>query len=125
MIYNNVKSGVAEQRLIAMALREPALLDLAADLQAEAFSVPLFARVYTQLKQRHQLHQDISLAVLTEVDGEEMSHLAGILYEQNMVNEDAFRDCICTIKDEYRSSKVETDDDLLAIQKRMRERKGT
>ena len=125
VIYNNVKSGVAEQRLIAMALREPALLDLAADLQAEAFSVPLFARVYTQLKQRHQLHQDISLAVLTEVDGEEMSHLAGILYEQNMVNEDAFRDCICTIKDEYRSSKVETDDDLLAIQKRMRERKGT
>ena len=125
VIYNNVKSGVAEQRLIAMALREPALLDLAADLQAEAFSVPLFARVYTQLKQRHQLHQDISLAVLTEVDGKEMSHLAGILYEQNMVNEDAFRDCICTIKDEYRSSKVETDDDLLAIQKRMRERKGT
>ena len=125
VIYNNVKSGVAEQRLIAMALREPALLDLAADLQAEAFSVPLFARVYTQLKQRHQLNQDISLAVLAEVDGEEMSHLAGILYEQNMVNEDAFRDCICTIKDEYRSSKVETDDDLLAIQKRMRERKGT
>ena len=125
VIYHNVKSGVAEQRLIAMVLREPALLDMAAGLKAEEFSVPLFSKVYAQLQQRHQMHQEISLAVLTEVDADEMSHLAGMLYQQNMVNEDAFRDCIRTIKDEYRSAKVETDDDLLAFQKRMQQRKGT
>ena len=125
VIYHNVKSGVAEQRLIAMVLREPALLDMAAELKAEEFSVPLFSKVYAQLQQRHQMHQEISLAVLTEVDADEMSHLAGMLYQQNMVNEDAFRDCIRTIKDEYRSAKVETDDDLLAFQKRMQQRKGT
>ena len=125
VIYHNVKSGVAEQRLIAMVLRESALLDMAAELKAEEFSVPLFSKVYAQLQQRHQMHQEISLAVLTEVDADEMSHLAGLLYQQNMVNEDAFRDCIRTIKDEYRSAKVETDDDLLAFQKRMQQRKGT
>ena len=125
VIYHNVKSGVAEQRLIAMVLREPALLDMAAELKAEEFSVPLFSKVYAQLQQRHQMHQEISLAVLTEVDADEMSHLAGMLYQQNMVNEDAFRDCIRTIKDEYRSAKVETDDDLLAFQKRMQQRKVT
>lgn len=125
VIYHNVKSGVAEQRLITMVLREPALLDMAAELKAEEFSVPLFSKVYAQLQQRHQMHQEISLAVLTEVDADEMSHLAGMLYQQNMVNEDAFRDCIRTIKDEYRSAKVETDDDLLAFQKRMQQRKGT
>ena len=108
-----------------MVLREPALLDMAAELKAEEFSVPLFSKVYAQLQQRHQMHQEISLAVLTEVDADEMSHLAGMLYQQNMVNEDAFRDCIRTIKDEYRSAKVETDDDLLAFQKRMQQRKGT
>ena len=125
VIYHNVKSGVAEQRLIAMALREPALLDQTAELKASEFSVPLFARVYTQLLQRHRDHQGVSLAVLGDISEDEMSHLAAILYEQDLVNEEAFRDCIRTIHDEYHSGNISTDDDLLRFQKRMRERKGT
>ena len=122
--YDNVKSGVAEQRLIAMALREPALLDLAADLKAGEFSVPLFGRVYAQLEERHQSHQNVSLAVLTDISADEMSHLAGILYEQNTVDEAAFRDCIRTIQDEHQSANVTSDSDLRAWHSKLKEKKG-
>ena len=123
--YDNVKSGVAEQRLIAMALREPALLDQVTGLKAEEFSVPLFSQVYAQLLERFHSHQDISLAVLSDLSADEMSHLAGILYEQNLVNEETFQDCIRIVQDEYKSANVKTDRDLLEIQKRMQQRKGT
>ena len=125
VIYHNVKSGVAEQRLIAMVLREPALLDQTGELRAEEFSVELFGKVFAQLTQRHRAHQDVSLSVLTDLSSDEASHLAGVLYEQDIVNEDAFRDCIRTVKEAYRSGNITTDDDLLAFQKRMQQRKGT
>jgi DNA primase len=125
VVYHNVKSGVAEQRLIAMALREPALLDQTMELKAEEFSVPLFGKVFTQLMERHRMHQDISLAVLVDISADEASHLAGILYEQDVVNEDAFRDCIRIVKEAYRSGNIATDDDLRAYQKQMQQRKGT
>ena len=124
VLYHNVKSGVAEQRLIAMLLREPALMEYTGELKTEEFSVPLFSRVYTQLKRRYQAHQDVSLAVLADVSEDEMSHLAGILYEQDLVSEDAFRDCIQTIHHEYQSGLVATEDDLLAFRNKLRERKG-
>ena len=124
VLYHNVKSGVAEQRLIAMLLREPALMEHTGELKTEEFSVPLFSRVYTQLKRRYQAHQDVSLAVLADVSEDEMSHLAGILYEQDLVSEDAFRDCIQTIHHEYQSGLVATEDDLLAFRNKLRERKG-
>ena len=122
--YDNVKSGVAEQRLIAMALREPALLDQTKDLKPEEFSVPLFARVFDQLLKRYRDHQGISLAVLSDISGEEMSHLAGMLYEQDVVNEEAFRDCIQTIHNEHQSAQVRTEAELLAYRNKLRERKG-
>ena len=87
--------------------------------------MPLFSRVYTQLLERFHSHQDISLAVLSDLSADEMSHLAGILYEQNVVNEETFQDCIRIVQDEYKSANVKTDRDLLEIQKRMQQRKGT
>lgn len=122
--YENVKSGVAEQRLISMALREPALLDLAAGLRAEEFSVPLFARVYTQLLTRHAAHQNIALGLLVDISEDEMSHLAANLYELDVVDETAFQDCISTIKDEHQSANVSSDDDLRARWDKLKEKKG-
>ena len=56
---------------------------------------------------------------------EEMSHIAGILHrQQGPVNEQALTDCIRTIQNEYQASKVTTEDDLLAVRERMKERKG-
>ena len=122
--YNNVKSGVAEQGLIAMLMRESALLGQAGDLRAEEFSVPLFAKVYTQIKERAAMGLEVSLATLTDLTDDEMSHMAGIVYEQDAINEKAFADCVRTVRSEHQSKQVASEDDLMAIRQRMKERKG-
>ena len=122
--YNNVKSGVAEQGLIAMLMRESALLGQAGDLKAEEFSVPLFAKVYTQIKERAAMGLEVSLATLTDLTDDEMSHMAGIVYEQDAINEKAFADCVRTVRSEHQSKQVASEDDLMAIRQRMKERKG-
>ena len=54
-----------------------------------------------------------------------MSHIAGILHRrQGPVNEQALADCIRIIQSEYQASQVTTEDDLLAVRERMKERKG-
>ena len=40
------------------------------------------------------------------------------------MNEQALTDCIRTIQNVYQASKVTTEDDLLAVRERMKERKG-
>ncbi len=122
--YENVKSGVAEQRLIAMVMREPALMDKTGQLTAQDFSVPLFGRVFSQLRERGQQGLEISLASLTDLTEDEMSHMAGILYQQDMISEEAFSDCITIIRTEHQSRQIATGDDLLAFRDKLKERKG-
>ena len=122
--YDNVKSAVAEENILAMALREPALLDRAKDLTAAEFSVELLGRVYSQLQQRHREGLEVSVAVL-ELSGEEMSHITGISQrQQGPVSEQAFDDCVRAVRDAHRAANVSTEDDLLAIQNKLREKKG-
>ncbi len=124
--YDNVKSAVAEEGVIALALREPALLDQTGGLQQEDFSVPLLGRVYDQLLRRHNEGMEVSLGVLAELTPEEMSHVTGISQrQQGPVNEQAFRDCVRTIRAQRQSTKVATDDDLLALRNKLKESKGT
>ena len=64
-------------------------------------------------------------AYVDDLTAEEMSHVAGILHRQSgPVNEQALLDCIRTIQDENQSARTVTDDDLLARQERMKQRKG-
>ena len=59
------------------------------------------------------------------MEPEEMSHIAMRLSRQDgTINQLAFFDCVHTIKREYAVSKVETEDDLMALRNRMKERKG-
>ena len=123
--YDNMKSAMAEETVIAMALREPALLDQARDLQAEEFSSGLLGSVYVQLRRRHDQGLDVSLAVLEELTGEEMSHISGVCTRQEgPVNEKAFADCVRTIHREHQASKVTTEDDLMALRNKFKESKG-
>ena len=123
--YTNMKSAMAEEMLLSLVLRESALLDSTGGLEAEMFSSELLGRVYAQLKQRHEQGLEVSLGGLTDLTPEEMSHIAGILHrQQGPVNEQALTDCIRTIQNEYQASKVTTEDDLLAVRERMKERKG-
>lgn len=122
--YDNVKSGVAEQKVIAMILQEPALMDRAMDLRVEEFSVPLFGRVYEQLLTRHANGLGVSLSALVDLSEDEMSHMAAILFDQSLVNETAFRDCINTLHAEHEVKKIDTMDDLMAYRNKLKDRKG-
>ena len=123
--YDNMKSAMAEEGVIALALRDPALLKLS-QLKSEDFSVPLLGRVYEQLQSRFGQGQEVSLSVLTDLTPEEMSHIAGIAQrQQGPVSERAFRDCAATIRDVVAAKNVTSDDELLAFKKKLMESKGT
>ena len=123
--YNNVKSAMAEEMVLALCLRQSALLDHTSGLKQEMFSSELLGKVFSQLIARHKEGLEVSLSGLTDFTAEEMSHIAGILQRQSgPVNEQALQDCIRTIQNEYQSTKVATDDDLLAHRERMKQRKG-
>ena len=123
--YDDVKSARAEEGLIAMALREPALLDLAGELKPEEFSVPLFANVYTQLQSRHKSGLGVSVASLEDLDTDQASHIAMIAQGQSgPINEQAFRDYVDIIHARSRKRSVSTDEDLLALRNRKKESGG-
>ena len=123
--YDNMKSAMAEERVLALVLREPAMLDSCTDLKAEMFSVPLLAKTYAQLFERHKEGLEVSVAVLEDMDGEEMSHITGILQRQDgPVSQQALLDCARIIRAEHQASSVSSEDDLLAYQSKLKERKG-
>ncbi len=123
--YDNMKSAMAEEALIAQSLQEPALLDLSGELKPEMFSSAFLGRVYAQLRTRHCQGLEVSLSVLADLSIEEMSHVAGILQRQTgTVNEQAYKDCIRTIRAEHQAANVSSEDDLRAYQNKLKERKG-
>ena len=123
--YTNLKSARAEEVILRQSIYQPALLDLAKDLKPEMFSSDLLGRAFGQLMQRHREGLEVSVSGITEFTQEEMSHLASVIQSQNgPVNEQAFRDCIRTIQREYRSRKVESDEDIRAYMEHMKKSKG-
>ena len=123
--YDNMKSAMAEETVIAMVLRAPALLDEVTDLRAEEFSSKLLGDVYGQLRNRHNQGLDVSLAVLADLSAEEMSHITAVFHrQQGPVSEQALKDCVRTIKAEYKASNVTSEDDLMAFRNKLRESKG-
>ncbi len=123
--YDNVKSARAEETVLALILREPALLAQTDALTAETFSVPMLGRAFDQLRQRFREGLEVNLGVLSDFSGEEMSHLAGIAQRQEgPVNETALADCIRTIRGEHQAKQVASDDDLLAFRDKLKDRKG-
>ena len=123
--YDNVKSAMAEETVISMALKEPALLDQTGILSKGHFSSEVLGRAFSQLVQRHVEGHDISIGILTDFTSEEMAHIAGITQrQQGPVNEQAFHDCIRTILNEYGKKSVATDADMMALREKMKERKG-
>ena len=75
---------------------------------------------------------DIFMKVVDLLDGvtvdfsqEEMSHLVGIAQQQQgPVNEQAFADCVAIIRSQHQASSVNSEEDLLALRSRLKERKG-
>ena len=122
--YDNVRSAMAEETVLSMVLKSAALLDQTAQLKPEYFSSELLGRVYGQFAERHRQGLEVNLSGL-ELSGDEMSHIAGIAQRQTgPVNERALEDCVRTILAEHRKRHVSSEDDLLALREKMKERKG-
>ena len=124
--YDNMKSAMAEEEVLAMLLKEPALFAKVGQLDAALFSVPMLGKAFAQLRACYQEGREGSCNTLTDMTSEEMSHLVQIIHRhERPVNETALADCIAIILAEHQAQNVSSDDDLLALQRKMRERKGT
>ena len=124
--YDNIRSAMAEEGVLAQVLRDPTLMDQAKDFSGANFSVPLLGKVYDQLLARYRQGQEVSLAVLEDYTAEEMSHLTMICHKQEgPVSEVAFRDCVNAIRGAQQAANISSDDDLLAFRNKIRESKGT
>ena len=123
--YDNMKSAMAEETVIAMVLKEPAMLNGIGTLKAEQFSSNLLGKVFDQLCARYRQGLEVSISVLADLDGEEMSHIVSVVQRhQGPVNEDALTDCVRIIQKEYQSGQVDTVDELMAYRNRLKESKG-
>ena len=124
--YDNMRSAMAEESLIRMLLREPALFDRTKELSMECFSVPMFGRVFDALQKRWEQELSVTLSVLEELlTPAEMSHLTAVLQQQDSpLSDDAFTDCLRIIREEHQKSNFSGVDDLRAMQERLRKQKG-
>ena len=123
--YDNMRSAMAEEAVLAQILREPALLAGLSHLRPEEFSSQLLGKVYSQLSQRYSQGLEVSVGVLSELEPEEMSHITGMLQRHTgPVNEQALMDCVRTIQTEHQSGSASTLEDIMALREKMKQRKG-
>ena len=123
--YDNMKSAMAEETVLALVMKVPALLDQTDGLTGSEFSSPVLGSAFDQLRKRHAEGFEVSLSGLSDLTGDEMSHIAGIVQrQQGPVNEQALQDCVRTIRAEHRKGSVSSSEDLLAYQNKLKERKG-
>ena len=122
--YDNMRSAMAEELLLKMLLRENALFDKTTELKPQDFTVPMFAKAYETLKESWSMDHNCSIHTLTHVlTSEEMSHMTAVLQKpDHPISEKAFADCLCTIISEARKGSREND--LKALQERLRKEKG-
>lgn len=116
--YDNVKSALAEERIVAMLLREPALIRECGGLSEAFFSSALLGRAFAQISRNAVEGMDTSFAALSDFTSEEMSHLASVVNNQeNVVDETAFTDCVRRVQSEFQLRTAKSSDstqDLLA-----------
>ena len=122
--YDNLKSAMAEEGILAQAFLDPTLMG-ETDLTGSAFSVPLLGKVYDQMLAMYKAGYEVSIASLADISQEEMSHITGITQRlQGPVNREAFRDCVQTVRNVSQASRVTSNEDLLSFRNKLKERKG-
>ena len=123
--YDNIKSAIAEENILAMVLRDPSLMNETRQLSSVCFSVPLLGKVYEQLRLRYAQGLELSVASLEDLEPEEMSHITGIAQRQTgPASPEALADCVRTVQTEHQRAGVSTDDDLLKFRNQLKENKG-
>ncbi len=99
--YDNMRSALAEEAILALIFREPHLLDQIS-LGPEQFSCDLLGRCFRCLRSRYKEGLQVSLACLEDFNQEEISLLSGLLQKDDgTVNEAALKDYVNTIRREH------------------------
>lgn len=124
--YENLRSAMAEEGLLRLILKEPQLLAACDALTPEEFSSPLLGKAYSQL---HSLYEQGLTVGLPALEGlltqEEMTHLSAVAQKQDdLVNEEALKDYLSVIRQEYSRKSASTQQDLLAMRNQLKEKKG-
>ena len=123
--YDNVRSAMAEEVVLAQCLSDAAMITETEGLKPEEFSSPLLGRVFEQLRQQSRQGMIPSVAGLTDFTGEEMAHIAGILQRNpGPVSEQAMHDSIQVIRQMHEFKTADTKDTLMELQRKLQESKG-
>ena len=123
--YDNVRSAMAEEVVLAQCLSDAAMIAETDGLKPEEFSSPLLGRVFAQLQQQSRQGMVPSVAGLTDFTGEEMAHIAGILQRNpGPVSEQAMHDSIQVIRQMHEFKTADTKDTLMELQRKLQESKG-
>ncbi len=124
--YDNIKSAMAEERLLAALLTEPELFEKVDGLTGGMFSSPLLGRAYDLLQSLYLQHLTPVLSALDEhFTAEETAHLSHVAGKsEGPVNEEAFLDYLQTIRTEYARSQTQGQPDLMAARERYRRDKS-
>ena len=126
--YENLRSARAEEGVIRLLMLDPGLFAQAGQLAPGQFSSPLLGKIYRLLSERHREGRSTQLAALTgELTAEEMSHLAGVIDQPQVLanSGQAMEDYIQTIETEaLKRSGAAQVDPLLAAREKFREKKG-
>ena len=123
--YDDPASAAAEEGLIRLLYMDPAVAKKAPLPPPEDFSSPALGKIYGEVRKRIDLGGAISTATLGPVlSGEEMNLLIRILDKPEVLarGDQALRDYIRKINEQKEIR--QQGDDLLALQKRMKETKG-
>ena len=123
--YDNLKSAMAEEQLLAQILKDPVLLP-EVKLHPEQFSSPLLGRVFSLLLQCQRDGRPVSLTALEgDLTPEEMNHLSSIARRRDtLVSEQAIADCVNVIRGEYARTVGTGPEALRAIQQQLQNKKG-
>ena len=123
--YEDPASAAAEEGLIRLLYLEPALAADPGLPEPEAFTAPALKAIYAAVLAKARRGEQLSPATLGgELSGQEMSLLVSLLQKPEALSggERALRDYIARIREA--GEKREAGNDLLAIQRKQREKMG-
>lgn len=124
--YDNLRSAMAEESLLRMLLRQPDLFARCEGLDDDYFSVSMFAKAFSALRERWKSDLSVTPAALAELlTPAEMSHLTSVLNKPDtLLSDEAFDDCVALLRQEHRAGSVDSTQALRAMQESLRKKKG-
>ena len=124
--YDNLRSAMAEESLLRMLLRQPDLFARCEELDDDYFSVSMFAKAFSALRERWKSDLSVTPAALAELlTPAEMSHLTSVLNKPDtLLSDEAFDDCVALLRQEHRTGSVDSTQALRAMQESLRKKKG-